>query len=304
MARDVLVILTTYNRPTLVRDAIASILGQDCDRWRLCIMDDGCNDESRVAIQAALGDPAWTYVSEPVGGIATTSDDGRVTWWRGPQRDLSARRAHIPYSWTINVALNCLLRDERYVCYLVDDDAFYPESVRARAEFLDQNIDVHVVYGRTRSIQYNAHGGFNTWESAGRPQAGLTFPRPTGPRVHRDSGGPLCYFANNETDPDTGLDYVEEGFWQPGPITYGREGKVDHNQVMHRVRCLTECRAWPIKSDATREYWGENVSYGVGDAAFFGRLGLLHKFEGVDAWVCTKKFHSRSWGNPDTEVRE
>ena len=167
MARpDVACILTTYNRPRLVVDAIASVLEQDCDRWRLYVMDDGCDEATRTAIRTIL--QAHHTVATP-----------RVVWWPGPQRPMHERRATIPYSRTINVALNKLLQDEQYVTYLPDDDFFYPGSIRARAEYLDLNPEAHVVYGRSRSLQYD-RGGFNVWKDSVAPTAGGGGPVPNG----------------------------------------------------------------------------------------------------------------------------
>lgn len=307
MART-LAIITSFNRPTLVKDAIRSILDGDDKDVRLAIMDDGSNGITRQAISEACGYPGWMYGEGLRNGIVAESGDNRVTWWHGPQRSIEDRRSYIPYSFTLNLALGYLLRDERYVCYIVDDDFLYPESIKARADYLDANPDVHVVYGRTRSIEYD-NEGFNKWASSARPQAGMAFPRPAGVRQHEPGvGGKRCYFAASDewkADPQTGLPYVDEGYWEPGWLDYGKPHRVDHNQVMHRVECLKSCRAWPILSRGGHaEYWGEDNSHGVGDASFFDRLAEVHQFWGLDAWVCSKRFHSRSWGTPDNEVRE
>lgn len=301
------VILTAYNRPTLVRDAIGSVMNQRDDNVRLIIADDGSNADNREAIEAALGAPTWVgaEIIDCVGGTAVTTyaTPKPVTWWKGPNRSMTDRKASIPYSRTINIVLNHLLRDEKYIAYLCDDDAFYPESIDKRADYLDAHPDVHVVYGRLRAVQY-ARDGYNTWTSADRPVPGMHFPRPSGPRVQIGEGGKRCFFANNGCDPQTGLPYVEEGYWEPGPLRYGQRGATDHNQVMHRVECLRTCRDWPRKPDGSVEYWGEDVRHGVGDAAFFRLLGETHSFEGVDVWTVTKKYHAFSDGASNAEVRE
>lgn len=317
---DVAVLLTAYNRPKLVQDAIASVLEQDCDRARLIILDDGSNNETRVAISKAVDGSGWVYRDDIAGGIVVESSYKPVTWWRGPDRSMAERRASIPYSVTINIGLNYLLHDtDKYICYLVDDDMLYPESVRGRAEYLDAHPDVHVVYGRSRSVQYGADGSYNKWADSGLPNAGRHFPRPTQRVLINNGQSARTYFENGERDPETGLDYVEEAFWYPGPVTYGKEGSMDHNQVVHRRQCLHgsvfpepqhQCRDWPILFNSTDhspvgyEYWGEGLHWGVGDYAFFSLLGQAHPFVGVDVWTCVKRFHSKSWGNPDNEVRE
>lgn len=299
------VILTTYNRPRLVHDAIESVLNQHDKSVRLIIMDDGSSAEHRSQIEKALGNPGWQSVCQTAGGIAATTESTPfpVTWWKGPDRDMAARKASIPYSLTINVALNSLLRGERYVAYLCDDDAFYPESVGDRANFLDEHSEVHVAYGRLRAVQY-ASDGYNKWDSAAPPIPGVIFARPTGLRVQETEGGKRCYFQAGETDPQTGLPYCEEGYWEPGDLIYGTRGSTDHNQVMHRVQCLHSCRAWPRKLDGTFEFWGEDIRHGVGDAAFFLLLGKCHPFRGINVWTVTKKYHALSDGASNAELRD
>lgn len=299
------VILTVYNRPTLVGDAIQSILGQDDTDVTLYIMDDGSSAATRMAIDVACGGH-WV--------MAGTASDGevwrsaRVCWWRGPARTMPERKSCISYSMTINIALNGLLGDERYICYLPDDDALYPEAVGARADYLDAHPDCHVVYGRMRSIQYGVGGARNEWRNAARPEAGVQFPRPTGPRQQVTTGGKWCFFAPTDTeqsDPQTGKPYVEEGFWEPGLTRYGIDGRTDHSQVMHRRSCLSECGiTYPHKPDGSTEYWGEDIRHGVGDAAFFTLLATVHPFVGIDNWVNVKKFHALSDGVVATEIRE
>ncbi len=307
--RDVAVLLTTYNRPHLVQDAIASVLEQDCDRWRLYVLDDGCSSEARDAIAYALKihDPicnATATVRKVCGGVVL--EDDRVTWWQGPQRSMAERKSCISYSRSINIALNFLLKDERYICYLCDDDQMYPESIRVRAEFLDQHPDVHVVYGRSRSVQY-AKDGFNTWHDGAKPTPGRFCPRPTGERIVNPGGcSARHYFANDGIDPETKLPYVEEAYFVEGLTEYGKPGQIDHNSPMHRRECLATCRQWPrtFAGAGRVEYWGEALSYGVGDAAFLRLLGEVHPFYGIPEWVVTKKYHGLSDGVSSAEVRE
>lgn len=301
---SVAILLTTYNRKALVQDAIRSVLEQDCDRWRLYILDDGSNNETRAAITLACGQTAWCFVDEVAGGIVVQSEDGRIVWWRGPDRPMAERKSRISYSRSINIALNYLLQNERYVCYLCDDDQYYPESIRVRAEFLDTHPNVHVVYGRSRSVQY-ARGGFNKWDSAAPPKAGRFYPRPDGERVLMPGGlSARHYFAGGKVDPETQLPYVEEAFFLEGPSQYGKPGMIDHNSFMTRRECLTDCREWPVKADGTVEYWGEDLSWGVGDAAHLTLLGAVHEFWGIREWVVSKKYHGLSDGVAATEVRE
>ena len=300
MARTA-VILTTYNRPTLVQDAIRSVLEQTDQDIRLIIMDDGCNTESRDAIRLALSDNLFVSINM-MGGQVRHGD--RWSWWRGPQRDMASRKSFISYSHNINLALNYLLLDEKYVCYLCDDDQYFPESIGVRADFLDAHPDVHVVYGRSRSVQYGL-GGYNTWSDSDSPKSGRFYPRPTGERIMQPHGlSARHYFKNGEVDPETSLPYVEEAFFIEGFLQYGKPGMIDHNSFLHRRECLTTCRKWPVRLDGYTEYWGVANSHGVGDAAFLTLLGEAHEFYGIPEWVVTKKYHAKSDGCCAAEIRE
>lgn len=302
---SVVVILTTYNRPLLVRDAILSVAEQATQRpVRLIIMDDGCSPEARAAIAHAIQDGFSVSARRivPEGEPFLAWGDERVVWWKGRDRPMVERKATIPYSYTINVALNTLLTaDDDYIAYLCDDDYLYPESIEARANFLDTHPDAMVCYGRTRSVQFDA-GGRNRWEHAAAPSAGRHYSRPTGVRVPIHGGSAFkTYFDPVEEDPDTGLPYVEEGYWERGPLWYGSPHRVDHNQVMHRRGVLDFASRGSI--DGRREYWGEELYHGVGDAAFFTSIRLF-PFWGVDAWSTTKRYHALSDGVSAAEVRE
>lgn len=305
------VILTTYNRPRLVQDCIRAAMNQTDTDMHLIIMDDGCNKEARAAIAEAIGSTTFFSLTRTNGGHAGCTEGATripVTWWKGPQREMHERKSSIPYSRTINIALNHLLLGERYVCFVCDDDALYPDSVGVRAEFLDTHPEVNVCYGRSRSIQYD-NNGFNSWSSSAAPSAGISFPIPTGPRVLAPNGlSARTYFeggaTGGATDPDTGLEYVEEGYFVEGPTWYGKPGMIDHNSPMVRLDWMRQCYPWPRKTTGEVEYWGEALSYGVGDAAFLGMLGTVAPFYGINEWVVTKKYHALSDGVSAAEVRE
>lgn len=332
MAR-VAICLTTYNRPKLVADAIRSVFGQTTDDWRLYIMDDGSSLECRMAITEVLKE----HLGEDGRLILDTPHTSRmewpnVTWWLGPDRTAEERKRTISYSRSINFALNFLLQEEKYVTYLCDDDSLYAESIKARADYLDAHPCAHVVFGRLRAVQFQPDGTYNKWSDAGAPRAGMHFPRPTGriEYIHNGQASKVYFADPNERDPETGLPYVECGFWHEGPYQYGNAGRIDHNQCLHRRECLTDCaEKWKASIEqaiaATKdrrlfdelklaeatvpylfppnsadlggtEFWGEDMKWGVGDYAFFSRLSTLHSFHGIDAWVASKRYHSFSDG--------
>lgn len=50
------VILTSYNRPIYVKQAIGSVLQQTHADWELIIVDDGSNAETRSTIKTLIAD--------------------------------------------------------------------------------------------------------------------------------------------------------------------------------------------------------------------------------------------------------
>lgn len=310
--RDTAVILTTYNRPKLVEDALASVFEQDCDRWWLYVMDDGSDDATVMELlHFYTGEKPIrrSGMPTPVQGECWYFPGAPVTLWTGFPRSPAERKSTISYSRSINIALNFLIGREKYITYLCDDDYMYPESVRSRAEFLDQHPEAEICFGRSRSIQFSPNG-FNRWDAAVPPTPGRYYPRPSGEWVlPSDHHGGWVYFDPDKdgmaADPETGLAFVEEAYWEPGELSYGQPHMVDHNQVMHRASILREQppEVFPPRDIGT-EFWGEALSWGVGDYAFFKRLAPHYKFHAVNAWVVTKRYHAMSDGCQMGPVRE
>lgn len=314
---DTAILLTTYNRPTLVAQAIRSVASQDCAKWRLYILDDGSNEETRNAIRSALETAAGSIRSDigVVAGVMTQKPDlspFRIVWWQGPQRDLWDRKQTISYSCTINHALNFLVQDEKYITFLCDDDVLTPQSVSSRRTFLEKNLEANVCFGRLRSVQFGADGSRNNWNSVGDPKpinASFVLPRGQVEWLHGGKASRVYYAPEQkETDPDTRLPFVECGLFIEGPSWYGpdKDGQIDHNQAMMRASCLNSQSEWYGQAKLGGiQYWGEpKPQHDVGDAAFFRLLGKHQPFYGVDAWVCSKSYHRFSDGLVDGAVRE
>ena len=111
----VTVLISTYNRPQYLAEAIESVVNQRYQNWELIVLNDGGIDVSEVV--AKFADPRVIYVPDDVN--------------RG-----AARR--------FNQGLE-LARGE-YVTYLGDDDVFYPNHVEVLAKALDENPDVALAY--------------------------------------------------------------------------------------------------------------------------------------------------------------
>lgn len=314
VARTALIV-TSFNRPSLVQECLRSVLAQTDRDMHVIVMDDGSSDETRAAIVATLNAAHREHLVVSADSLMSqwNYDNGfsiSVHWLQ--PRSMESRRSFIPYSATINKALNHLLFDDpRYIMYLCDDDVLTPNGIKDRADYLDAHPDVHVCYGHLRSVQYDASGQPNTWtQSAKATPVTADFVPPTGLRqlIHNGKAAKVYYDPFHDgafCDPDTGLPYVEEGCWFANPIHYGVECAPDHNMAGHRRECLTRCRQWPDGAVyGGQQYWGEDNRWGVGDARFFELLGEAHPFHGIDSWVISKRYHAKSWGSPDTEIRE
>ncbi len=54
MEKKVSIILTSYNKPDLVKQAIESVLHQTYSNWELFVMDDHSNEETSAAISTYI----------------------------------------------------------------------------------------------------------------------------------------------------------------------------------------------------------------------------------------------------------
>lgn len=120
------VLLTTYNRPRMLAEAVESVLAQTYQDFELIILDDNSPPDSGV--------PAY---------LAGLWDDPRVVIYKSNVQP--AERPHkTRYAVLANIGL-ALARGE-YVTYLCDDDLYYPGRLQAMTARLDQG-DCQVVYG-------------------------------------------------------------------------------------------------------------------------------------------------------------
>ena len=167
------VILTSYNRPKLVTDAIMSVREQTMKSWELLVCDDNSNAATIEAIVKASGGDPRIHILLKAGGTPTMEE----------------RKAQTRYSITINEGLQHV-RGE-FICFCCDDDHIYPECLEMRTKAFDENPDYHVTCCRLRSVSYDAS---SLWDTSGPPLPGRTYPK------------------YGEIDPDTGR-RVEEATW-------------------------------------------------------------------------------------------
>lgn len=123
------VILTSYQRPNLVQEAIRSVLGQTYRNLELIIGDDNS------------GLQTWNSILHTVNG------DKRASFFTTDIKD-EDRPKKCRYAVVINQALE-RARGE-FVSYLTDDDLYYPYRLERMIEAFKKNDDAFVVYGSQR----------------------------------------------------------------------------------------------------------------------------------------------------------
>lgn len=122
------VLLTTYNRPGMLAEAVQSVYAQTMDDYELIILDDNSSDGAQQELLRGCWNSPRTRIYK---------DDVR------PQERASRTR----YAHLANIGLQ--LARGRYITYLCDDDLFLPRRLEIMAGRLDRG-DCHVVYGAQR----------------------------------------------------------------------------------------------------------------------------------------------------------
>ncbi|PAE26334.1 MULTISPECIES: glycosyltransferase family 2 protein [Bacillaceae] len=143
-------ILTSYNRPQRVREAIASVQQQTYPNWELIIVDDNSNAQTKNVLK----------------GIA--DKDHRITLIHtgvSPKDRPKTTR----YATCINLALQRITGD--LVTYLTDDDIYYPARFEKMAEVFQMNPHIYVLYGKQKVIVFSGNRVKRTFI---RPLVGIT----------------------------------------------------------------------------------------------------------------------------------
>jgi len=119
----VTVLISTYNRPDYLREAVQSVVDQTLTDWELLVMNDGGVDVAEVI--NSFGDPRIRYFHDEI------------------NRGLPCR-------------FNFGLREARgeYIAYLGDDDLFYPNHLEVLARALDENPEVEVSYSDLYAVSF------------------------------------------------------------------------------------------------------------------------------------------------------
>lgn len=126
---SVSVILTSWNKPDYLQEAISSVLAQTYRDFELLILDDNSDNTERVLSRYRGHPKCRVWVSD----VAPA------------ERPLRVR-----YAVLANVGLK--MARGHYVTYLCDDDLYLPHRLERMVERLDRG-DCLVVYGSQRLVQ-------------------------------------------------------------------------------------------------------------------------------------------------------
>lgn len=137
MGGKVSVILTVYNKPEWLNECIDSVFNQTYQNWELIILEDNSPDPTVKEI------------------IEQYTDDPRVVVYYSnvseEERFLTAR-----YATLINIGVKYISSGD-YITYLTDDDFFYPHRLERMVKELEENPEIHAVYGSQQTV--DASGG-------------------------------------------------------------------------------------------------------------------------------------------------
>lgn len=111
----VTVLISTYNRPRYLREAVESVLRQRYSNFELIVVNDG---------------------GEDVSGIINSFSDGRIKFIN--------RRENKGLAYSLNEAL--VESRGQYVTYLGDDDLYYPNHIEKLVSALENNPDFGAAY--------------------------------------------------------------------------------------------------------------------------------------------------------------
>src|SRR5438132_12977684 len=103
------VVIPSYNRPTLLREAIESVERQTVDCWELIVVDDGSTEDVSGAISQYLANPRISYRRQTNAGRCIARNNGAA------------------------------LAQGDFLCFLDCDDAYAPDGLASRLSAVDSD---------------------------------------------------------------------------------------------------------------------------------------------------------------------
>lgn len=177
------VILSTYNRPAMLKRAIASVANQS-EPTALIIVDDGSGVETvDICLDVEKHNP------------------DRVMYLRTPAFTREEKRGWLSFCHAINIAQSYVVTP--YVSYLCDDDEYALGRCKALADYLDANPLIGCVYGRQLLNGVEDAWKFRNFDHETTALNVMAInDRPLNPVNHNTFMHRVGFFANWSTDPD------------------------------------------------------------------------------------------------------
>lgn len=144
------IILTTYNRPRQLERAVESVKNQMFKDWELIIMDDDSDNQEQK-----------DYINHLNHGSNTK------IWVVKNHVEPGTRKNTTRYATLINKAItDCDLNE--FVCFLCDDDFYYPERLSVMVDYMDNHPDCMACYGKQNLFQEDDNGGLTDYPTKER----------------------------------------------------------------------------------------------------------------------------------------
>jgi len=125
MMPTVSVIIPTYNRAHMLREAIQSVLDQTYQDWELIVVDDGSTDGTPEAVKPYLADSRIHFLKRENSGLGSARNFG------------------------IRIAKG------KYLAFLDDDDLFLPHKLEKQVAWLEAHQEVGLLYSYIQIVDGN-----------------------------------------------------------------------------------------------------------------------------------------------------
>lgn len=224
------VILTSYNRPQLVVEAIESVQAQTCEDLELILCDDGSNARTRGAIANVLRNECRA----------------KIHFFARKISCLPKNRCR--YSQLLNQGI--WLSTGKILTYLTDDDFYEPHRLELMARKF-QDPEVMICYGRQEIQDWTGKG----WKTRKiRPNRGVTS-TPANIVDH-------CSFAHRREC----LGKLSQPYWPEGSEHWGGAdgvfmSKLAEHWPFHPIDEITDVHRWHPNNIQSRMKRGQSPVY-------------------------------------------
>lgn len=129
------IVMPTFNRPQHLMKAINSILQQTFQNWELYIIGDKC--------------PSLNQIMEEM--RVSGKYDKRIRWWNFSDNNGPNGGGAIPRNYALYLA------QTEYICYLDDDNYWYPEHLQTFVDLIEKNPDVQYMFSSFKINDKDEH---------------------------------------------------------------------------------------------------------------------------------------------------